>query len=243
MAVHDYIQQKHLPHLIEYFKLTGWTIQPPKSASEVFRATRRDHRRPVLLYRMNGTKFLSADSRDMKILTKFIMWYNTKGENTMKTMETRMEEMEKSIKQIKDALGISDNVPSEPINTSTPNSRLSLQKKVTYAIHELGIPAHIKGYQYVREAIIVAVKDRDVINAITKVLYPRVAEAFQTTPSRVERAIRHAVELSWDRGDLDTLQKFFGYTVSNTKGKPTNSEFIALIADRISLEGGYNEVD
>ena len=103
-------------------------------------------------------------------------------------------------------------------------------------IHEIGVPAHIKGYQYLREAIIIAVNDMDVINAITKVLYPQVAKAFGTTPSRVERAIRHAIEVAWDRGDLDTLQRFFGYTVSNTKGKPTNSEFIALIADKLQLQ-------
>ena len=104
------------------------------------------------------------------------------------------------------------------------------------AINPIGVPAHIKGYQYLREAIIIAVNDMDVINAITKVLYPQVAKTFQTTPSRVERAIRHAIEVAWDRGDLDTLQRFFGYTVSNTKGKPTNSEFIALIADKLSLQ-------
>ena len=107
---------------------------------------------------------------------------------------------------------------------------------VTSIIHEIGVPAHVKGYQYLREAILIAVDDMDVINAITKVLYPQVAKTFSTTPSRVERAIRHAIELAWDRGDLETLQKFFGYTVSNTKGKPTNSEFIALIADKLQLQ-------
>ena len=107
------------------------------------------------------------------------------------------------------------------------------QTNIETIIHEIGVPAHIKGYQYLREAIIIAVNDMDVINAITKVLYPQVAKTFQTTPSRVERAIRHAIEVAWDRGDLDTLQRFFGYTVSNTKGKPTNSEFIALIADKL----------
>ena len=112
----------------------------------------------------------------------------------------------------------------------------SIEALVTGIIHESGVPAHIKGYQYLREAIIIAVGDMDVINAITKVLYPQVAKTFQTTPSRVERAIRHAIEVAWDRGDLDTLQRFFGYTVSNTKGKPTNSEFIALIADRLQLQ-------
>ncbi len=107
---------------------------------------------------------------------------------------------------------------------------------ITSMIHEIGVPAHIKGYQYLREAILIAVNDMDVINAITKVLYPQVAKTFATTPSRVERAIRHAIEVAWDRGDLDTLQRFFGYTVSNTKGKPTNSEFIALIADKLQLQ-------
>ena len=114
--------------------------------------------------------------------------------------------------------------------------KTNIETMVTNIIHEIGVPAHIKGYQYLREAIILAVNDMDVINAITKVLYPEVAKTFQTTPSRVERAIRHAIEVAWDRGDLDTLQRFFGYTVSNTKGKPTNSEFIALIADKLQLQ-------
>ena len=120
--------------------------------------------------------------------------------------------------------------------------KTSIETLVTGIIHEIGVPAHIKGYQYLREAIIIAVNDMDVINAITKVLYPQVAKTFQTTPSRVERAIRHAIEVAWDRGDLDTLQRFFGYTVSNTKGKPTNSEFIALIADKLSLQLKSSEV-
>ena len=113
----------------------------------------------------------------------------------------------------------------------------ALQRQVTAVIHEVGVPAHIKGYQYVREAIVIAVQDMDVINAVTKVLYPEVARRYNTTPSRVERAVRHAIEVAWDRGDLETLQSYFGYTVSNTKGKPTNSEFIAMIADKIRLEG------
>ena len=119
---------------------------------------------------------------------------------------------------------------------SAPKKEVDIEGMVTAIIHEIGVPAHIKGYQYLREAIIIAVRDMDVINAITKVLYPQVAKAFDTTPSRVERAIRHAIEVAWDRGDLETLQSFFGYTVSNTKGKPTNSEFIALIADKLSLQ-------
>ena len=121
----------------------------------------------------------------------------------------------------------------KPLNRQTPTS---IEAMVTGIIHEIGVPAHIKGYQYLREAIMIAVNDMDVINAITKVLYPQVAKTFQTTPSRVERAIRHAIEVAWDRGDLETLQKYFGYTVSNVKGKPTNSEFIAMIADRLQLQ-------
>ncbi len=106
---------------------------------------------------------------------------------------------------------------------------------VTEIIHEIGIPAHIKGYQYIREAIIEVVADMDLINAVTKALYPQVAKKYLTTPSRVERAIRHAIEVAWDRGDIEVLQKYFGYTVSGVKGKPTNSEFIALIADKLQL--------
>ena len=112
----------------------------------------------------------------------------------------------------------------------------NLESMVTAIIHEVGVPAHIKGYQYLREAILIAVDDMDVINAVTKVLYPEVAKRFNTTASRVERAIRHAIEVAWDRGDLETLQKYFGYTVSNVKGKPTNREFIALIADKLQLQ-------
>lgn len=114
----------------------------------------------------------------------------------------------------------------------------ALERRVTAIIHEIGVPAHIKGYQYLREAIILVVNDMDTINAVTKVLYPAVAKKFGTTASRVERAIRHAIEVAWDRGDLEILQKYFGYTVNGAKGKPTNSECIAMIADRISLEQG-----
>ena len=140
-------------------------------------------------------------------------------------------DMEALVDRLEELRG--DVVRPPAIRRSSPQS---IEALVTGIIHEIGVPAHIKGYQYLREAIIIAVNDMDVINAITKVLYPQVAKTFQTTPSRVERAIRHAIEVAWDRGDLDTLQRFFGYTVSNTKGKPTNSEFIALIADKLQLQ-------
>ncbi len=120
-------------------------------------------------------------------------------------------------------------------NSPAAKQEASLEAVVTDIIHEIGVPAHIKGYQYLREAIILTINNMDMINAVTKVLYPEVAKKFSTTPSRVERAIRHAIEVAWDRGDIEVLQKFFGYTVSNIKGKPTNSEFIAMIADCLSL--------
>ena len=121
----------------------------------------------------------------------------------------------------------------------------SLEAMVTDIIHDIGVPAHIKGYKYLREAIILTVEDPEMINGVTKILYPTVAKRYSTTASRVERAIRHAIEVAWDRGDVDTLQKYFGYTVSGIKGKPTNSECIAMIADHLALKrkkilGGNN---
>lgn len=113
---------------------------------------------------------------------------------------------------------------------------LALEVRVTDVIHQVGVPAHIKGYQYLREAIMMAVEDMEAVGAITKILYPSIAKKFKTTSSRVERAIRHAIEVAWDRGDLETLQSYFGYTVSGVKGKPTNSEFISMIADRLRLQ-------
>ena len=112
----------------------------------------------------------------------------------------------------------------------------NLEALVTNIIHGVGVPAHIKGYQYLREAIIMVVNDIEVINQITKSLYPQIAQKFGTTPSRVERAIRHAIEVAWGRGEVDLMQNIFGYTVSAAKGKPTNSEFIAMIADKLRLE-------
>ncbi len=111
-----------------------------------------------------------------------------------------------------------------------------LEADVTEIIHEIGVPAHIKGYQYLRDAIVMSVKDMDMLNSITKILYPTIAKKYQTTPSRVERAIRHAIEVAWGRGRMDTLDDMFGYTINRGKGKPTNSEFIALITDRIRLD-------
>ena len=117
-----------------------------------------------------------------------------------------------------------------------PNTVRDLEKDVTDMIHEIGVPAHIKGYQYLREAIMMSVEDVEMLGSITKILYPTIAKKYQTTPSRVERAIRHALEVAWSRGRMETLDALFGYTINTGKGKPTNSEFIALIADKIRLQ-------
>ncbi len=125
-----------------------------------------------------------------------------------------------------------------PLQAQPPESRRSsfnLESVVTSIILEIGVPAHIKGYQYLRDSIMLAVEEPDVINGVTKVLYPTVAKKNGTTASRVERAIRHAIEVAWDRGDVDVLNSYFGYTIHNLRGKPTNSEFIAMIADKIRL--------
>ena len=124
----------------------------------------------------------------------------------------------------------------EPYETKAVYQTRNLETDVTDMIHEIGVPAHIKGYQYLRDAIMMAVEDMNMLNSITKILYPTIAKRHQTTPSRVERAIRHAIEVAWSRGKMDTIDRLFGYTVSVGKGKPTISEFIALIADKIRLD-------
>ena len=191
----------------------------------------------VLTGGMDGMDVLDAFSRlpnrpKVLILSSYIKGNvvdaaAAKGADFFVTKPCRVKAVGERLRQVMTPSG------SEP-EPETERSA-NLESQVTAIIHEVGVPAHIKGYQYLREAIIIAVNDMDVINAVTKVLYPEVAKRFGTTPSRVERAIRHAIEVAWDRGDLETLQKYFGYTVSNAKGKPTNSEFIAMIADRLQL--------
>lgn len=129
--------------------------------------------------------------------------------------------------------------PATPImrrETTQPHNTNTLEMQVTEIIHQIGVPAHIKGYQYLRDAILMAIDDDNIINAVTKRLYPAVAKKHATTSSRVERAIRHAIEVAWDRGDVDVLNSYFGYTIHNSRGKPTNSEFIAMISDRFRLQ-------
>lgn len=133
------------------------------------------------------------------------------------------------------ARGKASRAAMQSTEKNDPKAMRDLEKDVTNMIHEIGVPAHIKGYQYLREAIMMSVEDPGMISSITKILYPTIAKRFQTTPSRVERAIRHAIEVAWSRGRMETLDALFGYTIDTGKGKPTNSEFIALIADRIRL--------
>ena len=129
--------------------------------------------------------------------------------------------------------GLSQKAP--PKAQAVQPAEPSLEIQVTEILHQIGVPAHIKGYHYLRDSIIMAIETPDIINAVTKQLYPGVAKRYNTTASRVERAIRHAIEVAWDRGDVDILNSYFGYTIHNTRGKPTNSEFIAMISDRLRL--------
>ncbi|HOA81016.1 MAG TPA: sporulation transcription factor Spo0A [Defluviitaleaceae bacterium] len=150
-------------------------------------------------------------------------------------------DMETLINRIRQLKGHHEIIKSKSSNMSISKGSYvptahNLETEVTNIIHEIGIPAHIKGYQYLRDAIIMSINDMDILNSITKQLYPSIAKQYNTTPSRVERAIRHAIEVAWSRGKMDTINKLFGYTINNGKGKPTNSEFIALIADRLRLE-------
>ncbi|NLM46603.1 MAG: sporulation transcription factor Spo0A [Firmicutes bacterium] len=134
-------------------------------------------------------------------------------------------------------LGASEKTAPTVSTLARPFKKSNLEADVTNIIHEIGIPAHIKGYHYLREAIMMVVEEVDILGSVTKVLYPRIAEKFDTTSSRVERAIRHAIEVAWSRNNIETIRKFFGYTVNTERGKPTNSEFIALVADRLRLYG------
>ncbi len=162
-----------------------------------------------------------------------------------------MDVLVNRIRQLKDntyvpsvSTSISSSISVHKADTLTENKKpvhitntsRSLEVEVTNIMHEIGVPAHIKGYQYLRDAIMMVVKDLDVINSITKLLYPSIAKEYNTTPSRVERAIRHAIEVAWSRGQVEAIDALFGYTVNIGKGKPTNSEFIAMIADKLRLE-------
>lgn len=187
-----------------------------------------------------GSRFILCSSRNHKNYLSFLHSI-IDSRVVLRVIEQQYDE-----KMIKEAIegvikGKGENL-QEVINNDKEEDKDRLQVVVTDVIHEIGVPAHIKGYQYLRSAIMIAVDDMDILNSITKQLYPSIASMYSTTPSRVERAIRHAIEVAWSRGRLDTINELFGYTVSAGKGKPTNSEFIALIADKIRLDSKLKNV-
>ena len=180
-------------------------------------------RRKAWLKGMEQVNITAAKDNDKVLKLLENLMKTGKGFQIMITVPSEKKEMEASIGTVQKTASI----PQE--NT------VDIEQDVTDMIHEIGVPAHIKGYQYLREAIVMSVEAPGMNSSITKILYPTIAKHFQTTPSRVERAIRHAIEVAWSRGRMETLEELFGYTVNTGKGKPTNSEFIALISDRIRL--------
>lgn len=160
------------------------------------------------------------------------------AEKQTQIMEEQMKMQMEMMAMIKDLISSMSILTVEtlaPAPAPEPINMKDLEVVVTDYIHEIGVPAHIKGYQYLREAIMLSVEDIEMLDSITKILYPTIAKKYQTTPSRVERAIRHGIEVAWLRGNIETLSTVFGYTISIGKGKPTNSEFIAMIADNIRM--------
>lgn len=148
-------------------------------------------------------------------------------------------DMDTLLNKIKDVSGLGKSVFPQRATSFQPrteNKQFNLDASITSIIHEIGVPAHIKGYMYLREAITMVYNDIELLGSITKVLYPDIAKKFNTTSSRVERAIRHAIEVAWSRGNIESISSLFGYTVSHTKAKPTNSEFIAMVADKLRIE-------
>ena len=207
------------------YEIVG-TAADGQRAAELMRVTKPDILvLDLMLSKLDGIAVLKR-AREMDkppaalVLTGFMTEYvaNMAASLGVQYFMTKPCDFEHVAERIREIVAI-----ERQSRSASRRGEVNVEAMVTSIIHEIGVPAHIKGYQYLREAIMIAVQDMDVINAITKVLYPQVAKTFATTPSRVERAIRHAIEVAWDRGDLETLQRFFGYTVSNTKGKPTNS--------------------
>ena len=184
-----------------------------------------------------GADFYILKPFNMDVLVKRInQIYGGLGEES--NIENNQELGEINIKKdINNYTATDDNIKdSQSKNYDKEMLSTDLEAEVTNIIHEIGVPAHIKGYLYLREAIMMVIDDLELLGSVTKELYPKIAERFDTTPSRVERAIRHAIEVAWNRNDLDTIKSFFGYTIDTEKGKPTNSEFIAIVADKLRLK-------
>lgn len=189
---------------------------------------------------LRNTRFILCSSRKHKNYLRFVYGV-VEDKAVLRVLEQPYDD--KNVKEVLDDVcrGRNNSLPVI-LESGDDENTDELEAVVTNIIHEIGVPAHIKGYQYLRSAIMIAVKDMDILNSITKQLYPNIAEMYGTTASRVERAIRHAIEVAWSRGRIETINELFGYTISAGKGKPTNSEFVALIADKIRLDAKMRNV-
>jgi len=199
----------------------------------------------ILLKKMDGLSLIQklSENNNLRIRTVVLTAFSSDsiaaesrhlGVNMLMMKPIRTDILSERIQRLLLPIEKENSVFSDQTSLNSQN----LYALITSTLHDVGVPAHIKGYQYLRDAISMTIKDESCINAVTKILYPTIAKKHGSTASRVERAIRHAIEVAWDRGNLDTLQAIFGYTVSNIKGKPTNSEFIAMISDKLKVSGG-----
>lgn len=228
-----------------YLRNCGFfVITRPKDGGAIFEAIKTEHPDVVImdavLPHLDALELIKKTSDGLYKLPKFIV--STAYDNPF--LEKQLMENGVSIfllkpyelKILADRINLLCGLSGNGTGLLSTNQDQDMEVIVTDIIHQIGVPAHIKGYHYLREAIMLSIYDSEMLESVTKVLYPTVAKKFSTTSSRVERAIRHAIEIAWDRGDVDTLNSFFGYTVNTGKGKPTNSEFIALITDKLKLK-------
>lgn len=233
----------------EMLTARGKTVDEAKSADEAMRAIARYSYSVVVadLWSVDGLALLSRTAESGKDAPSFIiltqvstpsvlMEANRKGAALCLPKPVDYQALCEGIDTILKNRGATVRSTKNETEQKADERAHDIETQVTRIIHQIGVPAHIKGYQYLRTAILMTISDSDIINSVTKILYPSVAKKYQTTTSRVERAIRHAIEVAWDRGDVDTLNSYFGYTIQNSRGKPTNSEFIAMIADDLRLK-------
>ncbi|MBE6626829.1 MAG: sporulation transcription factor Spo0A [Ruminococcaceae bacterium] len=234
----------------EVLSRSGATVDEAKNADEAMRAISRQNYSIVIadLWSVDGPALMAKASESGKNAPSFVMLTqlatpsilmeaNRSGASLCLTKPVDYEALASGIETILKNRGAIGRAADRSGDTyGNEDKSHDIETQVTRIIHQIGVPAHIKGYQYLRTAILMTISDSEIINSVTKILYPSVAKKYQTTTSRVERAIRHAIEVAWDRGDVDTLNSYFGYTIQNSRGKPTNSEFIAMIADNLRLK-------
>ena len=193
----------------------------------------------LFLTRLDGISVMRHIRKEGKINPLFIAFSNFRSalleQEAMNNGASYFVLKPYNIKDLTETITMLINTKNITSNNSFGSS-MNIEVKVTEILHQIGVPAHIKGYHYLRDSILMSIEKPEIINAVTKELYPSVALKYETTSSRVERAIRHAIEVAWDRGDVDVLNSYFGYTIHNSRGKPTNSEFIAMISDKLRLQ-------